>query len=262
MIKRNNNKLIYIRIAGLSFRFIFVDYKNILYPEGKRVKEYLEEEYKYFITKKSKNIDFTFIFKNYPDLKTINIGKMFYVSTGISNNNSVEIFNQTSIFLAKHFINRVIEKLLIKQNGFIVHASASIIRNKACLFIADSGGGKSTIVKLLSKKYTPYSDDKVIIKKEFNKYYVYQFKSSEKIFYAQKRERKIKLGKIFFIKKSKIVQIKEILDKTDIIKKASRNFFIGEINRSERYKKLFQFITDNKFYSLLFPNDDSVLLLI
>lgn len=55
-----------------------------------------------------------------------------------------------------------------KQKGFILHASSVYVSGKALLFLGHSTSGKSTISRLLSKRYPIISDDKTSVWKTKN----------------------------------------------------------------------------------------------
>ena len=50
---------------------------------------------------------------------------------------------------------------LVNNSGLFLHASAVNIGGKALIFLGHSTSGKSTISRILSKKYSVISDDKV-----------------------------------------------------------------------------------------------------
>lgn len=76
------------------------------------------------------------------------------------------------IYAGSQFYNK-----LIKLGGFMLHASAITVDNKAYLFSADSGTGKSTHTKLWQKcfgdKAVIINDDKPVIRIENGKCYAY-----------------------------------------------------------------------------------------
>jgi hypothetical protein len=131
------------------------------------------------------------------------------------NNKKIVIYSYISMAQLAVVLRRIIEKLL-KNRGCIIHTSASLINEKACLFMGKSGAGKSTAVRLLSKKYPILADDMGIIKEENNQLYFYQLPALEKI-YFKKNYKKYPIDKIFFIKKSKQYTIKPIDNKNKLI---------------------------------------------
>jgi hypothetical protein len=89
-----------------------------------------------------------------------------------------------------------------------LHAASIEIGEKACIFIAPSGGGKSTISALAAKKgYRILGDDSCCVKKREDKYYVRVFPSSA-AFSDEDNLREVEA--VFFLKKSSENGIKEL----------------------------------------------------
>lgn len=97
-----------------------------------------------------------------------------------------------------------LDRLLLKDNGFMVHAAASLVDRKVHLFLGESGAGKSTASKLLKGKFEKIADDALIIKKNGGKYVCYQMPYLEKEGGFTKSSKKYLLGNIYFLKKAKI----------------------------------------------------------
>jgi signal peptidase I len=64
-------------------------------------------------------------------------------------------------------------KLLLDNDGFMLHSSGIIKDNQALIFFGYSGSGKSTIAHLASSKYELLNDDMVPIRKIGGKFYAF-----------------------------------------------------------------------------------------
>jgi hypothetical protein len=151
------------------------------------------------------------------------------------NKNKIETYYQISLIQFQLIIRNILQELLSKKQGFILHASGSVIDGKAYLFLAPSGGGKSTIMTMLSDKYKPIASDTVIIKKEKEGYFVYQTPFLEKDSWVKKDKTKYPLGKIFFLKKANFFKIEKIKDKKEILNLILKQFWT---NKKELKKQI------------------------
>ena len=59
-------------------------------------------------------------------------------------------------------------------DGFLFHASGAFVDDCACLFFGESGKGKSTILALLTTAATTLSDERCIIRKINDHYYLFE----------------------------------------------------------------------------------------
>lgn len=108
---------------------------------------------------------------------------------------------------------------LLQFNGFMLHSSGVVVDNKAYLFSADPGTGKSTHTSLWVKYFGSdrakiINDDKPAIRMIDNKIYVYGTPWSGKT--DQNINMKVPLGAIVFIERSKENHIKQIEPKEAI----------------------------------------------
>ncbi len=121
------------------------------------------------------------------------------------------------------FLKSIIQLLVFNKEIFLLHASSVKIGKEAMIFCGPSGSGKSTIISFFNKNDV-FADDCVVIKKNKNNFYVY----SSPFDYAKipyDRTKKIKLAKIFFIKKFKKNSIKKISRFITIKKILKSNYF-------------------------------------
>ncbi len=149
---------------------------------------------------------------------------------------------------------------LIKKGGLLLHASAVEKQGLAYIFSSKSGGGKSTILKL-SPKNKHLADDTAIIKKSANKYFFFTspFYEKKKI---EKKNRRLKIKGIFFLKKSKKNKIEPFSQKKGreklfknslaILPQEQANLFLEKI-----WKNSLQISRQVPLYDLGFTNDKS-----
>lgn len=173
--------------------------------------------------------------------------------------NAIETYYQNSYFQFQTVLRHALDILLTKNEGFMVHASASSIHG-AHLFLGKSGAGKSTIMNLLSKKFRSLADDAVIVKKEGKEYVVYQTPFVEKNVILGKTPDPLPLKQICFLHKSSQGKVSKIRDKSALLQQMLEASFI----MSETKKKIAmitEFVnTQDIFYSLSFAKDEKKVL--
>lgn len=94
---------------------------------------------------------------------------------------------------------------LCQWNGpsALMHASAVYHNNKGYLFLGDSGAGKSTIAEILEKHFGQkkiFSDDRVIIRKKENKWWV--FGTPWNGTFPRSRPDGVEIGGMYFLQKA------------------------------------------------------------
>ena len=167
-------------------------------------------------------------------------------------NKKILTFSHISIAQFETIVLKVLERLLWKK-GFVLHCSAVACGDEAFIFLEKSGGGKSTLVRLLSKDFLPIADDNLIIKKEENSYFAYQMPTMKEKMKGIKKGKEIYLVKrIFFLRKAKFIKIEKIKNTHFIVKKIFRQFFTEREYLIKQSKLLFDFITNLEFYYFYF----------
>ncbi len=152
----------------------------------------------------------------------------------------------------KKILENIIYFLLSQNRGLVIHSSAIKYKDNGYLFVGKSGSGKSTVVKLLSHKFTPLTDDTTIIRRVKNQVFIYQHPFIEKNYYP-KTNGKVKLKRVYFLKKSNTNKIDKLKNKEQIFNKLIRQLTVSD---SIMVKLLMQFV-DNQdyFYTLSFVNN-------
>lgn len=166
-----------------------------------------------------------------------------------------------SLYQFSFLLLTLLQRLLSKNQGFILHASASIINGQAYLFLAPSGGGKTTAIRLLSIKYKPLANDAVAIRQEKNNYIVYQTPLLEE--FKPKIKNTVKgfsMGKLLLLQKAKFTKIQPLKKTNDLIWKISPQFRTSSRPDKEQMALFLSFMGNNIFYKLYFRKKSSDLL--
>lgn len=151
-----------------------------------------EEEYR-FIKQQATEENNTIYF-----LETFSIGK-----------ESATVPYHLSMAQFQFFLKLILQSILGSRNGFILHSSGIINGQYAFLFLGPNGIGKSTITENLSKKYTPYADDMVIVRKIEQEWYALQL-PLEKKQYKKNPDSKIPIRALFYLSQSKKTKLQKI----------------------------------------------------
>ncbi len=251
------NSLI-LNIAGFNIKvnFYSTQWKLLFRIKKKEIRKYWSG---FFIKKISNKVDFQ-----------IDFVERFFLETIIKKNqkrNYISFFEEKSkkkiityyqiSFIQFQLILRQIINNLLKDKGFIIHASASNINEKAFLFLGQSGAGKSTTMKYINNKYQSLADDTVIIKKENGKYFVYQTPIIEKESWVKKTNKRYEIGSVFFIKKAKFFKKENIYDKNKILNLLVKQLWINdEKDIKNKTSALFKYLyqSEDFFYLYLKKN--------
>ncbi len=242
-----------LRIAGLNFKLNFFPIESTHLAET--FIDSIKKDYSGFIYKeKTFTADFIINIVE-PDLEMIYMSKQktyylnFFRSKG---KNTYETFYRIGQAQFSSFLMQILLRTLGKKNAFILHSSSVKIGDNANLFMAFSGGGKSTIMKFLSDKYSSLGDDSVIIKKEAGKYYMYQTPAIEKEWWIKKGSARYDLGTLYFINKSESMFEEDLADKDKALFKLMNQLMIVEKGSKEQAKRLMEFIKSYHDIKMLF----------
>lgn len=217
----NKMKPLYLSIAGFNIAIFFHPTEDPFLIE-KYTRERIKNFYPGFVSKgEVKKIDFfiDYFYKTSFEVVLKQKQKNFYVNFyKETKSDRFETYYHISDNQFQIILRAVIQKLLSRNRGLIFHASASLINNKACIFLGASSAGKSTTVNLVDPKFKPLADDSIIIKFEQNRPFFYQTPFIEKNFHIEKYSKRYDLGGFFFLKKSKKLVLERISDKEKALK--------------------------------------------
>ncbi len=157
-------------------------------------------------------------------------------------------------------ILKIINKLL-KNSGFILHASSIVYKKKLFIFVGDSGVGKTTISNLLSrnKDIKKLSDDSIIIKMSDNTFFGYKTILNDNNSFNFEQNIGYTIAGVFFIKQSKFFKMQIIKNKKKFINKFIKQLFIFNRPIKQKLQKktikiVFKFLDQIFLYQLEFPN--------
>ena len=226
-----------------------------------KIRDEIRQYFKGFIYKKSNKIDFTinFVEKRYFISKKDRLGNQFVVIFEKKSESMINTYYQIGFIQFQFILREIINNLLAENQGYILHASAVSHGNKAYIFLGKPTAGKSTIVRLLSKKYKPFADDSVYVKKINNRLFLFQTPMVEKETIENKSSKKYSIERIFFLIKGKRFFIEKINNK-----KKTLQLIIGQlITTTEVLKKqlpqLIDFINKNDlFFNLIFSKRSKI----
>lgn len=225
-MKQGNVDYYYLHTCALIIRFCLTSSE---FPQQKeRFRHILQYSRKHLITRKIQNnqtvdhevwvIDFD------GDRLLLQDNEELFIAGGKIKNKKTYMYyhiNETEFNL---LLLKSVQKLLPKRNAVLFHASSIIHNNFGIMFIAPTGGGKSTIIQLLQKLGSKYTDDISIIKKTNNSFELYQSPFSEKN-PILKRNNSYPLKLICILHKSKKCNLRTY-SFTESLKKVAANALI------------------------------------
>ena len=252
-----------LKIGGFN---ILVKFNKVEFIQKVKMPDYIRWRYKDFIAilRKSLEIDYVITFKyvNYTRSLTSPKGEHMFINLyDQTSSKSLTTFYHISLFQFDVILTHVLQKMLARNEGFIVHTSAISVSNKAQCFMGKSGAGKSTIVKLLSTRYKPLADDSGIIRMENDQYFFYQMPLIDKNEKIQKSSHPVPLGGIHFLKKGQDSEVRIIKDTEEIIKKLSLQLYSDQGDIRKQLSYMAKFINSQcSFSTLTFSMDHKKLL--
>lgn len=262
-----NIKSIYLKIAGLTIQLRFI-------PSRKKILKFFSDDSLYhniinylrpFIIEEKQRSTALVIFL-YQDVPLFhkyiknNISQS-YIFFSEDKNNTIKTFQHISFSQFMNLLLIAIQKLLLKNNGFLLHAAGNNFHGKALIYTGPSGAGKSTAMTLLNDKYPSIADDSVIIRKLGNNYYCYQTPFIEKNGWVKKTKDKFKIDKIFFLKKNSVFKIEKITNKGYIFNNLIRQLWVDEIILQDQFTCIIDFFKKfNDFYFLHFNKNPKKLI--
>jgi len=249
------DKKYYLQLAGgCNIEVVFQSYE-IRHIE-KRVQADFVDQYKgFFIHPKPQTIHFQITFNN--SLTAVILKKIKedtgYVLFYVRKKNNIQTYYQISPSIFETIIRNVLFEFLATGEKCIIHASASLIKDVAYIFLGQSGAGKSTIAKLNKPFYPMLADDQLILSMENNVLFAYQtpFLGKETIF--ERTFKKYRVGSFFFLHKSKLDFVKKEMNKEKILPGMMQQLISENKPTKKSLELLFKYVhSHNNFYNLHF----------
>lgn len=156
--------------------------------------------------------------------------------------------SQFRFILLKIFI-----ELLAVNKCFLLHASSIKVNNEVHLFTGNSGAGKSTIVRLLTPEFTPFSDELILVKKLSSSYVAGQSFFREKNRFIMPDTNFYPIKSVYFIHQSEKTYLKSMTNKNTMVKKLAQQLRTDIHNGSIQFTEIAQFVDSfSSFYDLFF----------
>lgn len=252
-------KTFYLTVASFCIKIQFFPTVRIYFQQ--RLIYDVKEMYKQNLQNSSFKIpDYTIsIFDSVPKMlvkKTAYKTSLYIGMYEMNKNSSLRTTYLISRNQFQMILYTVIQNLLARQRGFILHASASLVKNKAFLFVGPPNAGKSTAMSLLHPYFPALADDSVILRKEHNTYFCYQTPFIEKNYWIKKRVRRYNISKLCFLRKTTSFAIKKIANKAMLITRIGKQLWTTNTWRTNQMTTLCEFVnTFDEFYWLSFAPD-------
>jgi hypothetical protein len=250
---KDKSQIFYLSQAGFTLKIVFEPTDQIFIKN--EFISIFKKTWKDFLTKKGKKEDFSItVSPGTANLEVIarEAGEKYYflsISRDFKHNKAT-IYYSGSIRILDTLIKEVFAYLLAKD-GFLLHSSTLLGQDKTLyIFLARSGGGKTTTAKLLrGKALTEFSDDIVIVKRtqEGWRYFTPPLVEKERPALRQEAKKAV----FFVIKKAKKGYKRKIENPGKILP-----FLLGQIWLREQKvdKRIFanavKLIRENRFYYL------------
>lgn len=153
---------------------------------------------------------------------------------------------------ALQILLKEILSFLVKKDGFLLHASGCQDKKGSLkLFLALSGGGKTTTANTLSKSNicTKFCDDMIVVRKREEKWFFYAPPFIEKD--ALPIKKRAKAAEMYFVKKRKSASKELLLAKDNVLREVLRQIWTdsGKLEK-QTLANAMSFVAENKFYLL------------
>jgi len=209
---------IYFQAAGFNIKIEFAKSKRLIAND--RLREALIKQLSGFMIE-SKGIVFDFTIKVVycPELLFGRTTKVIYApifnqlqtnKAEISYYNSLDHFNSALL--------EILNQLLIKHNGFILHASACVFQGKPLIFLGKTNNGKSTVVQLLLPEAKILADDHLLVRRIKNDYNFFQSPLIERNPYPKFGLINYRIDSLYLLQKSKCCETKKVASKDYLAK--------------------------------------------
>lgn len=248
-------KIIDISLAGYLIRLRFEN-REPFHTLEENLIEKCEIYYHNFIVNTNIKPDFIINIKNsqkaslhYDPQK-----KLQYISyCKKENKQELTTYYYTSAKQLRMLVKNIIFTLLTHDGGLTLHSSANLINGKSHVFVGKSGAGKSTIMKILKKKFQPFADDSLFVKKVNRKYLTYQTTFSSEENWLTKGPAHAFLKNIYILKQDPHNNKTRITDKGKAIRYLFKNLWKDNYLSKQLLVNLTVFLNHfNNLYELRF----------
>lgn len=246
------NDSIILNIAGFGFRINFEKSED---NYGRtRFQKKIIDRFGGFITKKDMRPEYMINVADAAEIEAIykSRKKAYYLlSFFFENKHTIRTYYHTSIAEFSMLLRNILQSVIVRGGGFMLHASAVNINGKAVIFTGNSGAGKTTIMTLLSSIYKPLADDAILIKREMGKYFAYQTPILSKDYWIKKNSMKYPIKDIFFLKKSKKFSIAKLENKNSLVADMLEQLLAGKQGRRMEFLEVVKFTKSFDRFGLL-----------
>lgn len=170
------------------------------------------------------------------------------------------LYHHASLYHFHLLLRKVLVEEIIHQGGMILHASACNVENGAVIFLAPSGGGKSTIIHELKDAYPSLADDLVVLLPKNKEWHLYQIPNLEKANWIVYGNNNYPVHGMYFLKKSTQEDIKKLENPAEIYSKLLRQVILRKKqNTREEMAPIPSLCTSVPFYILDYKKHSSSL---
>ena len=204
-----------------------------------------------FISKKPKRKDFQIRFSSDPPEILVRGDKYYYLDyKKMLAKRRVDTSYYLSLASLQLLLKDVISYIFEKE-GFFLHGSSVIGKDKILrVFLAPTGGGKTTAASLLPSDFVKFSDDIILVLKVGRDWKFFSPPFIEKKHFPERKE--ANKAEFYFLKKSKD-EGKILLDHPDILlKKLISQIWLRSAISERMLKLISQFTKEHNFYQLSF----------
>lgn len=245
----------YLEAAGLVVKITLQQTDQVFYKD--KLKELIREVWGKggFLTKEKKH-DFEIVFKSrdkeIPIVERDGGRRHFYlISENSYRKRRITTYYHAS-FSSVNSILKSVFSYLLSKDGLMLHASSCVdLKGDLYIFMAKSGGGKSTAAKLFSKTrgIKKVTDDVVFAKRQKGKWLFYTGPFVEKDLLPRKRS--FRKAKIFFVKKTKAVYIRKIKKDFTKVKGTMEKIWLYRKDITKhKIEEIYNFAQENDLYFL------------
>ena len=254
-------KIMYLTIVGIKIKLIFhyPNIENINKIALNDLEFKIRQKFSGFINSRNSDYDYEIHFLNKEPsifIKRHHNNDLYFMYFYQRNSRKINSFLGISLNQFMIIIMDIIKHTLIRNNGFIFHASSCVSDGEITIFLGKSKSGKSTIVKLLNDRFPTFTDDTIVILRENHNFICYQLPLIEKNYLIPRNKEGFPLNKIFFIHKSTRWKKEKILNKQKIFLLLVKQLWTEDKEKNIYIKRLINFLEEfTEFYYLWFTKE-------